>query len=88
MTPCITTGAPLAAAKLSRRVACPVTLIHGDKGTVVPSEVQRFLDGHPQTRVVHVPGATHFLPMERPDIVQQELHLLADHLRPQPLGEP
>ena len=48
----------------------------------VAGEVQRFLAGHPKTRVVQVAGATHFLPMERPDVVRAEIHLLADHLRP------
>ncbi|HEY2068154.1 MAG TPA: alpha/beta hydrolase [Rhizomicrobium sp.] len=75
-------GAPLDAAKLSRRVQCPVTLIHGTRGTTPTSEVKRFLDGHPKTRVVKVEGATHFLPMEFPEVVREEIHLLADHLRP------
>ncbi len=75
-------GAPLGAAKLSRLVRCPVTLIHGDHGTAPPSEVKRFLAGHPKTRVVKVEGATHFLPMERPDVVQEEINRLADFLRP------
>jgi pimeloyl-ACP methyl ester carboxylesterase len=75
-------GAPLAAAKLSRLVKCPVTLIHGENGTAPQSEVLRFLSGHPATRVVKVPDATHFLPMERPDIVQDEINRLGDFLRP------
>jgi pimeloyl-ACP methyl ester carboxylesterase len=76
-------GAPLGAAKLSRLVRCPVTLIHGTEGgTALPGEVKRFLDGHPKTRVVKVEGAGHFLPMERPDVVQDEINRMGDFLRP------
>jgi pimeloyl-ACP methyl ester carboxylesterase len=75
-------GAPLGAARLARQVACPVTLIHGERGTAPPSEVRRFLDGHPKTRVVKVEGASHFLPMEFPDVVRGEINRLADFLRP------
>jgi pimeloyl-ACP methyl ester carboxylesterase len=75
-------GTPLGAAKLSRLVKCPVTLIHGENGTAPAGEVQRFLSGHPATRVVKVAGASHFLPMERPDIVHEEIGRLTDFLRP------
>jgi pimeloyl-ACP methyl ester carboxylesterase len=75
-------GAPLGAAKIARRVSCPVTLIHGDRGSVPASEIRRFLEGHPETRIVKVEGATHFLPMEHPAIVRDEIHRLADFLRP------
>ncbi|HEY1631769.1 MAG TPA: alpha/beta hydrolase [Rhizomicrobium sp.] len=75
-------GAPLGAAKLARLVRCPVTLIHGAQGTAPASEVKRFLDFHPKTRVVKVEGATHFLPMEFPDVVRDEINRLADFLRP------
>ncbi len=62
---------------------CPVTLIHGTEGgTALPGEVKRFLDGHPKTRVVKVEGAGHFLPMERPDVVQDEINRMGDFLRP------
>jgi pimeloyl-ACP methyl ester carboxylesterase len=75
-------GTPLGAARLARHIKCPVTLIHGVNGTAPDSEVQRFLHGHPATRVVKVEGASHFLPMERPEIVRDEINLIADHLRP------
>jgi len=79
-------GTPLGAAKLSRLVKCPVTLIVGESGTAPQSEVQRFLQGHPATRVVTVADASHFLPMERPDIVCEEINRLADFLRPHVAG--
>jgi pimeloyl-ACP methyl ester carboxylesterase len=79
-------GTPLGAARLSRLVKCPVTLIHGESGTAPQSEVQRFLHGHPATRVVTVADASHFLPMERPDIVCEEINRLADFLRPHVAG--
>jgi pimeloyl-ACP methyl ester carboxylesterase len=79
-------GTPMGAAKLSRLVKCPVTLIQGENGTAPQDEVQRFLRGHPATRVVKVAGATHFLPMERPDVVCEEINRLADFLRPHVAG--
>jgi pimeloyl-ACP methyl ester carboxylesterase len=79
-------GTPICAAKLSRLIKCPVTLIQGESGTAPQSEVQRFLRGHPTTRVVKVVGASHFLPMERPEIVREEIHRLADFLRPHVAG--
>jgi len=75
-------GTPVGAARFGRQIKCPVTLIHGESGTAGHAEVQRFLHGHPATRVVKVEGASHFLPMERPEIVREEINLLADHLRP------
>ena len=35
--------------------------------------------GHGDARLVKVPGTTHFLPMERPDIVREEIERIVAH---------
>ncbi|HEY1836284.1 MAG: alpha/beta hydrolase [Rhizomicrobium sp.] len=66
---------PLFVPHLARRIACPVTLLHGDQpgSTCRASQAAIFLRGKPDTRVVTVRGASHFLPMEIPDLVREEI---------------
>jgi pimeloyl-ACP methyl ester carboxylesterase len=57
---------------------CPVTLIVGDKRSTCPDPVVELLIARrPEIRVVKVPGASHFLPMEYPDIVRREVRMMA-----------
>lgn len=60
-------------------IACPVTLLVGDVGSTCGAastkEIARKL---PQTRVRLVSGASHFLPMEQPELVLEELALLLE----------
>ncbi len=66
--------APPGGARLARRVRCPLTVIYADgSNTSRDREVQIAARAHGNARVIKVPGATHFLPMERPDIVQDEI---------------
>jgi pimeloyl-ACP methyl ester carboxylesterase len=65
--------APPGAARLARHVRCPLTLIYADEGTAHENEVEIVARAHGTARLVKVPGATHFLPMERPDIVREEI---------------
>jgi pimeloyl-ACP methyl ester carboxylesterase len=65
--------APSGAARLARHVRCPLTLIYADEGTAHEREVEIVARAHGKARLVKVPGATHFLPMERPDIVREEI---------------
>jgi pimeloyl-ACP methyl ester carboxylesterase len=65
--------APPGIARLARRVRCPLTLIYCGEGTAREKEVQIVARAHGNARLVKVPGTTHFLPMERPDIVREEL---------------
>lgn len=65
--------APPGAARLARHVRCPLTLIYADEGTAHENEVEIVARAHGNARLVKVPGATHFLPMERPDIVREEI---------------
>ena len=63
--------------RLARQVRCPLTLIYAESGTTSESEARRVAHGHGNVRLVKVPGATHFLPMERPDIVREEIERMA-----------
>ncbi len=57
---------------------CPTTVIAGDKRSTCPDPVIELLIARrPDIRVVKVPGASHFLPMERPDVVQREIRAMA-----------
>ncbi len=73
---------PFGAARLARRIKCPVTLMYAEQSTPPESECQAFARRHGNTRLIKVPGTTHFLPMERPDLVQEEVLRFA-----QPLGK-
>ncbi|MEJ1969257.1 MAG: alpha/beta hydrolase [Rhizomicrobium sp.] len=66
-------NAPPGDASLARRVKCPLTLIYCGDGTAKEREVKLVARLHGDVRLVKVPGTTHFLPMERPDIVQDEI---------------
>jgi pimeloyl-ACP methyl ester carboxylesterase len=57
---------------------CPLTLIVGDKRSTCPDPVIELLIARrPEIRVVKVPGASHFLPMEYPEIVRREIRAMA-----------
>jgi pimeloyl-ACP methyl ester carboxylesterase len=65
--------APAGIARLARQVRCPLTLIHAESGTARAREVAIVARVKRDARIVRVPGTTHFLPMERPDVVQDEM---------------
>jgi len=69
--------APPGAGRLVRRVRCPLTVIYAGDGTAREEEVQALARRHGNTRLVKVPGTTHFLPMERPEIVRDEIERIA-----------
>ncbi|MBS0470823.1 MAG: alpha/beta hydrolase [Proteobacteria bacterium] len=67
-------NAPPGIARLARQVRCPLTLIHGEFGsTARPGEIGVIARARRDARIVPAPGTSHFLPMERPDIVQGEI---------------
>ncbi len=70
-------SSPVAAYEHASRINCPVTLIRGDGpgSTCGAEEAAAFVARKPDTRLITVSGATHFLPMEYPDIVRR--HILA-----------
>jgi pimeloyl-ACP methyl ester carboxylesterase len=69
-------AAPSGMARLVRRVKCPVTIVYGTVGsTCREREVDVFRRAG--ARVVKVDGASHFLPMEHPELVREEIARLA-----------
>ncbi|HEY0301750.1 MAG TPA: alpha/beta hydrolase [Rhizomicrobium sp.] len=66
-------NAPAGIARIASRVRCPLTLIYCGDGTAREHQVRIIARRHGSARLVKVPGTTHFLPMERPDIVQDEI---------------
>ncbi|HEX3429631.1 MAG TPA: alpha/beta hydrolase [Rhizomicrobium sp.] len=72
-------GAPHDTAPLASAVTCPMTIIVGTRNSAASEQqlsVIRKL--RPDARILVVEGASHFLPMERPDIVREELLRLAE----------
>ena len=60
------------------KLRCPVTLIVGEKRSTCPAPVVDMLRKRlPAMRVVTVPEASHFLPMEFPAIVRREVLAMA-----------
>jgi pimeloyl-ACP methyl ester carboxylesterase len=60
------------------KIRCPVTLIVGEKRSTCPAPVVEMLrERIAGLRVVPVPEASHFLPMEFPAIVQREIRAMA-----------
>ncbi|HXC55759.1 MAG TPA: alpha/beta hydrolase [Rhizomicrobium sp.] len=66
-------NAPPGIARLASQVRCPLTLIYAGGGTAKAREVAIVARRHGSARLIQVPGTTHFLPMERPDVVQDEI---------------
>jgi pimeloyl-ACP methyl ester carboxylesterase len=69
---------PPGVSELAARLRCPVTLIHAADGTASANEVEIFKRLYPATRVVAKEGATHFLPMEFPELVREEILRIAE----------
>lgn len=71
---------PIGMYRLASKVRCPVTLIHGGQpdSTCHAREAAIFARKCPGTRVVSVPDSGHFLPMEHPDLVREEIVRMAD----------
>jgi len=66
-------GNPIGAAKLARSVTCPITLMYGDSDSTAPESEVQIIAQQQNVRVVNVPGASHFLPMEKPELVRAEI---------------
>ena len=63
---------PTGVARLARRVSCPIVVIRGTiASTCVASEATLF--ERAGARVITVEGASHFLPMENPQLVRDEI---------------
>lgn len=66
-----------------RRVRCPITLltIARAKEPFTLASRQAFMKCQPATRLVVLEDASHFLPMEHPDVVRTEVERLASEIR-------
>jgi pimeloyl-ACP methyl ester carboxylesterase len=74
-------SAPARLDRLERRIRCPVTLLHGGRSDACPAkEAVRFAKAHGRTRRLCLPKAGHFLPMEHPELVRDEVRRMAEAL--------
>jgi len=65
---------PMNISRLAPALCCPLTIVRGTiTSTSFESEIAAIVRVRPDTRVVKVDGASHFLPMEQPEIVQEEI---------------
>jgi 3-oxoadipate enol-lactonase len=59
---------------LLREIDVPVLVVTGDEDeTIAPSESEAMAAALPQARLVHIPGAGHLAPLERPDELNRVL---------------
>jgi pimeloyl-ACP methyl ester carboxylesterase len=67
---------PTGAARLARQARCPVTVLRGTRASTCPDgEAAAF--ARAGAHVVKADGASHFLPMEYPDLVRHEIERMA-----------
>jgi pimeloyl-ACP methyl ester carboxylesterase len=72
---------PLGASRFARDVRCPITIVVGTvRSTSFDSEIEALVALKPETRVVRAEGTSHFLPMERPELVRAEIERICEHL--------
>jgi pimeloyl-ACP methyl ester carboxylesterase len=65
---------PVNISRFAPAVRCPLTIVYGTiASTSFETEIAAIVRGRPDTRVVKVEGASHFLPMEHPEIVRDEI---------------
>jgi pimeloyl-ACP methyl ester carboxylesterase len=56
------------------RIAAPVSVLRAEHGsTCLEDEMRMRVAGRPERSLVTIPGSSHFLPMERPDLVAEAL---------------
>lgn len=66
-------------ARLARKISCPLTVIYGTiNSTCRDGGAEELSRRHPGTRIVKVDGASHFLPMENPELVREEIARFAN----------
>lgn len=69
---------PVRIERLGSGIAAPVTILYGTSGSSASKPLlDEFAGRHGRTRLVRVEGATHFLPMEQPQIVLEEIRRAA-----------
>lgn len=69
---------PVRVERLGGRISVPVTILYGTEGSAASKPlIEEFERRHRSTRLVRIEGATHFLPMEYPDLARQEIRRAA-----------
>jgi pimeloyl-ACP methyl ester carboxylesterase len=72
---------PLAVASLASRVTCPITILHGTlASTATNDQLATIRTLRPDTQVLAVEGASHFLPIEQPERVREEIRRAAERI--------
>jgi pimeloyl-ACP methyl ester carboxylesterase len=67
-------SAPFGVSRFAARIRCPLTIIHGEYGsTSSAGELALIKRLYPTARIVAQKGASHFLPMEYPQLVRDEI---------------
>jgi pimeloyl-ACP methyl ester carboxylesterase len=67
-------SAPLGVSGFAARIRCPLTIIHGEfASTSSAGELDTIRRLYPSARIVGQKGASHFLPMEYPQLVRDEI---------------
>jgi len=70
---------PSGLAALAARLRVPLTVLQAAQKSSAPkSEMERIRAVNCEARIVRVEGTTHFLPMERPDVVREEIIATAE----------
>ena len=69
--------------KYLKRAPCPITLFgRRGAGPPLPDEsLDEFVRIRPDARVLRLQDASHFMTMERPDLVRDEIHRMVDQVR-------
>ena len=65
---------PFGITRLARQIDVPLTVLTAEQNSSAPSrQLGALVRGHDSAQVVQVPGTTHFLPMEKPEVVRAEI---------------
>jgi pimeloyl-ACP methyl ester carboxylesterase len=72
---------PMNISRFASSIRCPITIVYGTiNSTSFDGEINAIVRARPDTRVVRIEGASHFLPMERPEIVRGEIERMRERL--------
>ncbi|HEX3664389.1 MAG TPA: alpha/beta hydrolase [Rhizomicrobium sp.] len=65
---------PFGIAVLAEKVKCPITILRGTVGTTaIDNQITAILQARPNSRVITIEAANHFLPLEQPEHVREEI---------------
>lgn len=74
-------SAPFGVSRFAAQIHCPLTIVHGEHGsTSSGGELSIIKRLYPPARIVSQKDASHFLPMEYPDLVREEVLRIASLL--------